>query len=109
MAGSFVLIRRSWSFRENRLFELSRQAVRRVEIIERDSAVDGAILGGAFVAACARWWCGDESTTNRGKILAAGLVGASLWGWSLTAGIPPNTSSLRRAIHSPAGLAPPSL
>ena len=67
--------------RDGRIFDLPRRNVSRVEIIERDTPIDGAIMGGAFVAACARWWCGDESTTNRGAIAAAGILGGLLWGW----------------------------
>jgi hypothetical protein len=31
--------------------------VLQVDVVKRDSLIDGAILGAVFVAACARWWC----------------------------------------------------
>jgi hypothetical protein len=49
--------------------------VLRIDVIERDSLVNGAIFGAIYVAACARWWC-RQGTSGPSHIPRDILLGA---------------------------------
>ncbi len=59
--------------------------VLRVDKKVHDSLLNGAILGMLYVAACAKWWCGqgasghDHATTS--DVLLGAAVGAGVGAW----------------------------
>ena len=65
--------------------DLPLERVVRIDVEAHDSVIDGAILGAVFLAACAKWWCGQGTSSPpelpRDAWIGAGLgalVGASI-------------------------------
>jgi hypothetical protein len=61
-------------------------SIERVEVEERDSLLEGAVLGALYFAACARWWCNQGTSASslspgRRTLAGAGLgvaIGAAI-------------------------------
>lgn len=70
---------------DKRQFDLPMADVRQIDVKERDSLRNGALFGALYVAACAKWWCGQgldgPSEGSMHVVLGAGmgaLVGAGI-------------------------------
>jgi hypothetical protein len=75
---------------DNRKADFPLDRVLRIEKKKHDTVLDGALLFAAFLAACARWWCGQgldsEPSVPRDVFAAAGagaLYGAGI-DWLIT-------------------------